>query len=265
MIKKYYILVIFCFLFMPLVLKGQVGINTEDIRGVLHIDAAADNDPVTITPLQESNDVVVSTDGNVGVGTLVPTSRLHLKSNTPYSAFRMRTPSSVGSVLLGDSNGNAYWGITKGNGGRKFSFLPVATSINNNTTKQLLLNTEYSNGIKVQTDGSYAVILRWSPALRFTSKQRRAVQIRYELKRKRTGVADVVCQTVTDNPSMETNQYSTIFMSLVAQDVQKDDILYINVRLIGISGEYLYMDRTWSGSASSAKAFDTQSVIFYKL
>lgn len=263
-IKTKYILIVFYFMLISFGLKAQVGINTEDIRGILHIDAAADNNSI-ISPLQESNDVVITTDGNMGVGTVTPTSRLHVKSDTPFSAFRLRTPTSKGSVLLGDSNGNAFWGITKGNGGRKFSFLPVATSINNNTSKQLLLDTEDSNGIKVQSDGSYAVIIRWSPALRFTSKVRRSVQISYELKRKRAGVADIVCQKVTDNPSMETNQYSTTFMSLVAQDVQKDDILYINVTFIGNSGEYLYMDRTWSDNGYSAKAFDTQSVIFYKL
>lgn len=263
-IKKQYRLILFYFMLISFGLKAQVGINTEDIRGVFHLDTAADNNAV-ISPLSASNDVVITSDGNMGVGTITPTSRLHIKSDSPYSAFRLRTSTSTGAVLLGDSSGNAFWGITKGNGGRKFSFLPVATTINNNTTKQILLDTEDSNGIKVQSDGSYAVIIRWSPALRFTSKVRRSVQIRYELKRKRVGVADIVCQAVTDQPSMETNQYSTTFMSLVAQDVLKDDILYINVTFIGVSGEYLYMDRTWTGNTSSAKTFDTQSVIFYKL
>lgn len=104
-------------------LKAQVGINTEDIRGVFHLDAVADNNLI-ISSLSESNDVVITSDGNMGVGTITPTSRLHIKSDTPYSAFRLRTSTSTGAVLLGDSSGNAFWGITKGNGGANFPFCP---------------------------------------------------------------------------------------------------------------------------------------------
>lgn len=64
-IKKQYRLILFYFMLISFGLKAQVGINTENIRGVFHLDAAADNNAV-ISPLSASNDVVITSDGNMG-------------------------------------------------------------------------------------------------------------------------------------------------------------------------------------------------------
>jgi len=54
-------------------MKSQVGINTPNPQGTFHIDGAKDN-PATGTPTaaQQTNDVVITSSGNMGIGTTAP-------------------------------------------------------------------------------------------------------------------------------------------------------------------------------------------------
>jgi len=58
---------------------AQVGINTSNPQGPFHIDAGKDN-PATGTPTaaQQANDFAVTATGNVGVGLITPTNKLHV-------------------------------------------------------------------------------------------------------------------------------------------------------------------------------------------
>lgn len=88
-------------------LKAQVGINTEDIRGVFHLDAAADNNPI-INSLSESNDVVITSDGNMGVGTITPGTKLDItdnKSITGQEALKLTPALGVPSILYLEGDG----------------------------------------------------------------------------------------------------------------------------------------------------------------
>lgn len=59
---------------------AQVGIGTESPEGVLHVDGAKDNSTTeSPNPLQQKNDVIVTSDGNVGVGTITPAVKLEVK------------------------------------------------------------------------------------------------------------------------------------------------------------------------------------------
>lgn len=252
-------------LFVSCFMYAQVGINTKDIRGVFHIDAAKDN-LSTITASQQANDVVVDANGNVGVGTVLPTARLHLKSDAAYGAFRINDGSEAkGRILQGDALGNTWWGTLKGAGGQKIIFYRVAVSFQNNVPTRIPLN-EINYEMETASDGSFSIILRWLPALRTTVMGSKLVGIKYELKRRRVGVAtDVVCQVVNTQAYMESNQFTTQYTNLIATDILKGDFLYINVTFTGSAGDYLYVDRTWTGNVRSQKAFDSQMVVFYQL
>ncbi|WP_454046166.1 hypothetical protein [Chryseobacterium sp. Marseille-Q8038] len=70
--KKFVLLTAFL---MALYSKGQVGINTSNPQGVFHIDGNKDNAATGVpTALQQTNDVVVTPTGSVGLGTVSPNS-----------------------------------------------------------------------------------------------------------------------------------------------------------------------------------------------
>lgn len=106
-------------------LFAQVGVNTTNPQGSFHIDGAKDN-PTTGAPstTQQANDVVVTSSGNIGVGTTTPTVKLEVKSGVSnvsglkFSNLTSSSPSGIGQALGVDTSGNV---ITVPN--------PTATSI----------------------------------------------------------------------------------------------------------------------------------------
>lgn len=92
------------------ILFSQVGINTQNPQGILHVDGAKDN-PTSGAPsaTQQANDFIVTTSGNVGVGTTTPTRKLEIVSSTTPS-FRLNDGSQqTGYYLMSDANGNGSW------------------------------------------------------------------------------------------------------------------------------------------------------------
>ena len=83
-------------------ISAQVGIQTSNPQGVFNIDAAKDN-PATGTPsaAQQANDVAVTAAGNMGIGTTVPTNKLHINGTDPLRvqglSGKYHYRSSVGS------------------------------------------------------------------------------------------------------------------------------------------------------------------------
>ncbi len=67
-------------------LSAQVGIKTSNPLATLHVDGASDNS-ATGKPnaSQESNDVVVTPTGQLGVGIISPTVKLHVVGTTANS------------------------------------------------------------------------------------------------------------------------------------------------------------------------------------
>lgn len=80
---------------------GQIGINTELPQGVFHVDSDK-NTHLGIV----SDDVVITSSGNLGIGTLTPNVRFDL-----HGTFRYIDGNEMqGQVLVSDANGNANWG-----------------------------------------------------------------------------------------------------------------------------------------------------------
>lgn len=88
----------------------QTGINTKNSQGTLHVDAAHNN-PVTGTPTTQQTDdfIVDETTGNVGIGTISPSTKLHVISSTPGALTITDGTQDDNNVLLSDAAGNGKW------------------------------------------------------------------------------------------------------------------------------------------------------------
>lgn len=88
----------------------QTGIKTKKPKGPLHVDAKK-NTPATGTPtaVEEEDDLIVDADGKVGVGTVSPSVKLHLKSTTSPAITIQDGTQGAGKVLGSDANGVGTW------------------------------------------------------------------------------------------------------------------------------------------------------------
>lgn len=82
-------------------ISAQVGIQTSNPQGVFNIDAAKDN-PATGTPsaAQQANDVAVTAAGNMGIGTTVPTNKLHINGTDPLRVQGLSAGNTTTDPLL---------------------------------------------------------------------------------------------------------------------------------------------------------------------
>ncbi|SUJ01472.1 Uncharacterised protein [Sphingobacterium spiritivorum] len=95
-------LLLLTWLFGVAVLQAQqTGINTKNPQTVLHVDAKKDNSPV----IQEADDFVVTSSGNVGIGTISPTHKLDIRGKIQI----IDGGQQVGSVLTSNASGLAIW------------------------------------------------------------------------------------------------------------------------------------------------------------
>ena len=71
-----------CFLTISSLAYSQVGVNTANPQGMLHVDGAKDN-PQTGTPTaaEQANDFTVTQTGNVGIGTTAPHASLEFNTD----------------------------------------------------------------------------------------------------------------------------------------------------------------------------------------
>ncbi|WP_300671592.1 hypothetical protein [Soonwooa sp.] len=109
-------ILIACFCFICETLFSQVGINTKNPQGVFNIDGGKD-DPVsgaTYTAAQQLNDVTVLANGNLGIGTITPATKLEIRTggtgSSPIPGFKLADGTQAANrVLQTDANGNAKW------------------------------------------------------------------------------------------------------------------------------------------------------------
>ncbi|NDW09158.1 hypothetical protein [Dysgonomonas sp. 520] len=99
------ILILFMFLAVT-TLKAQVGVNTENPQGIFHIDGQRNTSGNT----NFSDDVVVDTQGRIGVGTNSPQTKVDIKAATAGTGFRLQDGTQGnGKILTSDANGNGSW------------------------------------------------------------------------------------------------------------------------------------------------------------
>ncbi|GAA4162865.1 hypothetical protein GCM10022217_31070 [Chryseobacterium ginsenosidimutans] len=92
---------------------AQVGVNTTNPQGVFHVDGAKDNNSGgTPTTTQQLNDFVVTSTGNVGIGTTTPSAKIEINSGTVNTSglkltnLTSTTPISAGQTIGVDAAGN---------------------------------------------------------------------------------------------------------------------------------------------------------------
>lgn len=96
-------------------LQAQIGINTERPQALLHIDAKSNNSLTGVLPDAEVlDDVVITSEGNIGIGTIAPKRKLHIvtggTSTSPQIGLRIEDGNQgTNKVLVSDANGVAKW------------------------------------------------------------------------------------------------------------------------------------------------------------
>jgi hypothetical protein len=106
-----FLIILCCFSLCASRSAAQVGIRTEDPRGMLHVDAKGDT---YTNPADTLDDVVVTPEGRIGVGTLNPQARLHIVSPTKGAIRIADGTEGGGKILTSDANGRAHWASVVG-------------------------------------------------------------------------------------------------------------------------------------------------------
>lgn len=94
----------------PSIINAQVGVNTTNPQGTFHVDGAKDNSTTALpTITQQANDLIVTTTGNVGIGTTTPTRKLEIVSTTSPALRITDGNQNVNYVMMSDANGYGTW------------------------------------------------------------------------------------------------------------------------------------------------------------
>lgn len=135
---------------------AQIGINTERPLSIFHVDAASDN-AATPTADQILNDVVITSAGNMGVGTLTPSVKLEIVKGA-NDALRINDGSTMSAkVLESDANGVAGWTEQPASYAKSYRATTAGQKFYYNTITVLATNQP----IVIPQKGKYLLTLRW--------------------------------------------------------------------------------------------------------
>lgn len=137
---------------------SQVSINTNDPQGIFHIHP-------NITQNNNRDEIVVSQTGNMGIGILAPSAKMHILNSTITTTdtiFRLQdNTEELNKVLVSDNSaGNGFWGMIVGSGGKIYNITP-ATSITYPPYQQSLVLA-----MPIEITGNYLISIRWWGAVR---------------------------------------------------------------------------------------------------
>ncbi|WP_353147441.1 hypothetical protein [Chryseobacterium sp.] len=132
---------------------SQIGINTPNPQGILHIDGQKDN-PVsgsTFTLSQQSNDVLVSSTGKIGAGTLSPAVKVDAR-NSGNGAVGFGTSSLT--AVAADEGAVRYNNGMEYSNGREWLPLFTAQPANN---KVIVIAAKTNNNVKLAAPSTSTV------------------------------------------------------------------------------------------------------------
>lgn len=102
-------------LFSGTVFSQAVGINITKPSEIFHIDSKGDNSTTSSASLdQQLNDFIITPNGNIGLGTQNPQSKLHINATTTPVKLEGLTEGNVynNNILVLDENNNVKKGQT---------------------------------------------------------------------------------------------------------------------------------------------------------
>ena len=115
--------------------NAQVGIQTSNPQGSLHVDGAKDN-PATGTPtgVQQANDFIVTPTGMVGIGNLTPLSNLHVSNRGSATGIGGGEATNTGLLIENPIANNSILSIlrTTGTTGVKQAVMGINPNFNGN-------------------------------------------------------------------------------------------------------------------------------------
>lgn len=115
--KKLYHIAFFLIVLSSVTLSAQVAINTTipygGVNTTLHIDAMGNN-TTAHSASQTTDDILITSTGNVAIGHINPSNKLHIKtqgtSTSPIAGLRIRDGGEGNTkLLISDSSGKAKW------------------------------------------------------------------------------------------------------------------------------------------------------------
>lgn len=152
--------------------RSQVGINTQTSQGVFNIDPRGDTSGSSGT----SDDIIVTSDGKMGIGTLSPSARLHIDKGSSASFLRIEdTSEGANKYLVSDENGAGSWIPAIDLYGKVYRMTSpsqvqitypynVVSPIRFNLIKSdsgTLTNNGDNGFIRIDADGNYIFTFRW--------------------------------------------------------------------------------------------------------
>lgn len=158
--KKIYVSL---FSLISFAISAQIGVNTSNPQGVFNVDGQKNN-PATGVPsqAQQQDDFVVTQAGRVGVGTIVPTTKLEVNNGTTAGAIKIVDGTQAeGKFLVSDANGLGTWRNTSG------SATLITSTTGSNTTIATNGSMTYVGSSATIIENGYYII---SPNL-LTDKQ----------------------------------------------------------------------------------------------
>lgn len=166
-------LVLLLVVFFTNALYAQVGINTKVPQGVFHVDPKGDTSGITGT----GDDLIITSKGYVGIGTLSPANHLHIDKGTASSFLRIEdtTEGTGDKFLASDASGNGSWIPRVTLNGKVYRMTSPEKKVIDypaNTDSPILFNmlkpdvgpigNNPDNGyIRIDNDGSYVFTFRW--------------------------------------------------------------------------------------------------------
>lgn len=115
--------------------RAQIGIYTSNPQGALHFDGAKDNPATGIpTDVQQANDFTITSTGNVGIGTITPSSNLHITNRGTATGIGTGEATNTGLLIENPIANSSILSIlrTTGAAGTKQTVMGINPNINGN-------------------------------------------------------------------------------------------------------------------------------------
>lgn len=227
-------------LIISLPLLSQVGVNTNVpyVGSVFHIDAKGNNVSLSsVTDVQAADDIVISKSGNVGVGVVNPTAKLHIDSSKDVlNPIRIADGSQgVNKYLFSDNDGNVTWkDKPEANGVVYYSSTPRTFTSNVFTELPVEKNSPGYGRITIPKNGNYIFTLRWWGAISSLPTGVKIMSSAIIQLRKMTGATFVVLDQTTYNTAVMGNFNSrfSFTVSFFAQNLTSGTVLYLAIKPI---------------------------------